>query len=370
MIGSDGTSDGATDTAVSRGAARTPVTIGFVPLIDAALLVVAREEGFAAAEGIDLALVREGSWAAIRDKLNVGLFDAAHMLAPAAAASILGVGHLKVPLVAPVALNLDGNAITVSPALARQLKERIANGPAAVTPATTAAALNHIMAERRASGQEQITIGVVFGFSCHFYQIRAWLKLGGIDPERDVRFVVIPPPLMVESLSAGLIDIFCAGAPWNRMAELAGAGAVLHTCSQIAPDSIEKLLVLRQDCERARWLPGLIRAIARAASWAGATENRPILARHLARPDYVGAPVAVIEDVLAGHTPLLFGPAATPWIRLDLEAASPSPERLRALFEMMRDAGHVPAGVEAWPALSELLRADLFAQAVAGGDGA
>ncbi len=100
----------------------TPVTVGFVPLLDAALLVAAREEGFAAAEGLDLRLAREGSWAAVRDKLNAGLFDAAHMLAPAAIASTLGVGHLKVPLKALCGLNLDGNAITVSRELAGEME--------------------------------------------------------------------------------------------------------------------------------------------------------------------------------------------------------------------------------------------------------
>lgn len=358
-----------TDNAPSRSAMRMPVTIGFVPLIDAALLVVAREEGFAAAEGIDLALVREGSWAAIRDKLNVGLFDAAHMLAPAAAASVLGIGHLKVPLFAPIALNLDGNAITVSRSLAGRLKELVGLTRGDISPLMTARAISRIVAERRTAGDDPLTFGVVFGFSCHLYQLRTWLKLGGIDPERDVRFVVIPPPLMVESLSAGLIDIFCAGAPWNRMAESAGAGFVLHTCSQIMPDCIEKLLVLRHDCESAPWLPGLIRAIARAASWAGAAENRSILARHLARPDYVGAPAAIIEGVLAGQAPLLFGPTATPWIRLDLEAVSPSPERVRLMFEMMQAAGHMQAGATAWPLMSEVLRTDLYAQALAGGGG-
>lgn len=353
----------------SRGGPLIPVTVGFVPLIDAALLIVAREEGFAAAEGIDLALVREVSWAAIRDKLNVGLFDAAHMLAPAAAASLMGIGHLKVPLIAPIALNLDGNAITVSGALAERMKQMLTSPDASMSPQVTAQALSQIVAERRASGHEPLTFGVVFGFSCHLYQLRAWLKLGGIDPDTDAHFVVIPPPLMVESLSAGLIDVFCAGAPWNRMAERAGAGFVLHTCAQIAPGSIEKLLVLRPDRDTAPWLGGLIRAIARAASWSGEVANRSILARHLARPDYVGVPVSVIEDILAGEATLLFGKAGTPWIRLDLDATVPSPERVKAMYEMMRSAGHVQPGMAAWQLAGQLLRPDLYAQALSGPGG-
>src|SRR5437016_10295805 len=94
-----------------------PLRIGFIPLVDAAALIVAVDKGFAAAEGLEVELVREVSWSNVRDKLNIGLFDAAHLLAPVAIASSLGLGHVKVPLVAPLALAVNGNAITVSPPL-------------------------------------------------------------------------------------------------------------------------------------------------------------------------------------------------------------------------------------------------------------
>src|ERR687888_506079 len=94
-----------------------PLCIGFIPLVDAAALIVAVDKGFASAEGLDVTLVREVSWSNVRDKLNIGLFDAAHLLAPVAIASSLGLGHIKVPIAAPFNLGLNGNAITVSPAL-------------------------------------------------------------------------------------------------------------------------------------------------------------------------------------------------------------------------------------------------------------
>ncbi len=96
---------------------RVPLHIGFIPLVDAAALIVAVDKGFAAGEGLDITLVREVSWSNVRDKLNTGLFDAAHLLAPVAIASRLGLGHIKEPIVAAFNLSLNGNAITVSPAL-------------------------------------------------------------------------------------------------------------------------------------------------------------------------------------------------------------------------------------------------------------
>src|ERR1700756_1817128 len=94
-----------------------PLQIGFIPLIDAVALITPVEKGFTAAEGLDVKLVREVSWSNVRDKLNIGLFDAAHILAPLPIASSLGLGHIKVPMIAPLALGVNGNAITVSPSL-------------------------------------------------------------------------------------------------------------------------------------------------------------------------------------------------------------------------------------------------------------
>jgi len=91
--------------------------IGYIPLVDAAALVVAVDKGFAADEGLDVELVREVSWSNVRDKLNIGLFDAAHLLSPVAVASSLGIGHVRVPLIAPFNLGYNGNAITVTPDL-------------------------------------------------------------------------------------------------------------------------------------------------------------------------------------------------------------------------------------------------------------
>src|SRR5215212_562421 len=106
-----------------------PICIGFIPLVDAAALIVAVDRGFTAEEGLDVTLVREVSWSNVRDKLNIGLFDAAHLLAPVAIASSLGLGHVKLPIAAPFGLGMNGNAITVSPALHAALMSEIAGDP-------------------------------------------------------------------------------------------------------------------------------------------------------------------------------------------------------------------------------------------------
>src|SRR5258707_381242 len=158
--------------------------IGFIPLADATALLVAADKGFCAAEGLDVELVREVSWSNIRDKLNIGLFDAAHLIAPVAIASSLGLGHVKVPIIAPFGLGVNGNAITVSPALYRAIKDAAAGD--LLDPMVTAKALARVVAARKAAAQEPLTFGMTFPFSTHNYHLRFWMAAGGVGPDEDV----------------------------------------------------------------------------------------------------------------------------------------------------------------------------------------
>src|SRR5947208_5437766 len=129
--------------------------VGFIPLVDAAALIVAVDKGFTAAEGLEVTLVREVSWSNVRDKLNIGLFDAAHLLAPVAIASSLGLAHVRVPIVATLNLGLNGNAITVSPALHAAITAEIEGDK--LDPMATAQALARVVGRRRKAGAEPLT---------------------------------------------------------------------------------------------------------------------------------------------------------------------------------------------------------------------
>lgn len=260
----------------------TRLRIGFIPLVDAAALIVAVECGFTAAEGLDVSLVREVSWSNVRDKLNIGLFDAAHMLSPMAIASSLGIGHLRVPLIAPFNLGLNGNAITVSEPLYAAI---LAHADGDITdPGVSARALARIAAERKTAGEHQLTFGITFPFSNHNYQTRFWMAVGGIDPDEDVSLVVLPPPYMVESLQSGQIDGYCVGAPWNSVAVGQGIGRILLFGCAIMARASEKVLAVRE-----RWadknrdtLDALLRGLARAAAFVEDAGNRADVARMVA----------------------------------------------------------------------------------------
>lgn len=275
--------------------------IGFIPLADAAALIVAVDKGFAAAEGLDVELVREVSWSNVRDKLNIGLFDAAHLLAPVAIASSLGIGHVRVPIVAPFNLGLNGNAITVAPDLLAAMSD-VADGDMG-DPLVTGRALARVVALRRARGEEPLTFGMTFPFSTHNYQLRFWMAAGGVDPDEDVRLVVLPPPYMVDSLASRHVDAFCVGAPWNSVAVDLGVGCILHFVSELLARAAEKVLAVRTQWAEANpdRLSALVRAHARAATFIEDPVNRPEAASILAAPKRIGVSAEVIRRTLDGR---------------------------------------------------------------------
>src|SRR3954453_20356024 len=278
-----------------------PLRIGVIPLVDAAALIVAVDKGFAAAEGLEVGLVREVSWSNVRDKLNIGLFDAAHLLAPVAIASSLGLGHVKVPIAAPFNLGINGNAITVSPALHAALMEEIDGDR--FDPLATAKALARVVAKRRKAGADPLTFGMTFPFSTHNYQLRFWMAAAGVDPDEDVRLGVLPPPYMVDSLANGHVDAFCVGAPWKSIAVDLGIGHILHFVSDILAHAAEKVLALRQVWadKNPDVVASLVRAAVKAAEFIEHPENRTEAARILAQPERIGVDAEVIQRTLTGR---------------------------------------------------------------------
>lgn len=346
---------------------RLTVRCGFIPLVDCALPVIAREQGFARAEGLDLVLERDVSWANIRDKVNLGHLDCAHMLAAMPIAATLGIAQVRVPVIAPLALGFNGNAITVS----RNLFARMAAmGPVRDgDPAAMAAALARVIADMRAAGDEPLTFGMVFPFSCHNYELRYWLAAGGIDPDRDIRLVVIPPPLIVDSLRAGHIQGFCVGEPWNSLAVEAGLGRIVATKSQIWRLSPEKVLGLRAEWADAHAdiLAALIRALDRAAVWASDASNHESLARILAEDRYVGAPATMIARILAGDLSLDADGThvALPDYILFRRAGNSLPSRAQALwlYSQMVRWGQIEPSPQAEALVAQVFRPDLAAPA-------
>jgi NitT/TauT family transport system ATP-binding protein len=348
---------------------RAVVRAGFIPLVDCAVLVAAAEQGFARAEGIDLVLSKEASWASIRDKVNLGHLDCAQMLAGMPLASSLGIGHVRVPTIAPFSLGLNGNAITVSLDLYRRMAE--AGGlDGGEGPAGMVQALGRVIDAGKARGDAPLTFGMVFPFSCHNYQLRYWMAAGGIDPDADVRLVVIPPPLMVESLRAGHVHGFCVGEPWNSLAVDAGLGRIVAAGSEIWRMSPEKVLGVQSSWAEAnpQALASLIRALDKAAAWCDLAENREALAALLSREGYTGVPQDVLARSLSGVVRL--GPdgairTVPDFILFHRNAANfPWVSQALWLYSQMLRWGQTAAGPETEAAARRVFRPDLYRQAL------
>lgn len=285
----------------------TPITAGFMPLFDSLLLVLAREKGFARAEGIDLHLVRESSWANIRDRAALGHFDVVQMLAPMPIAANLGLTPLAVKMVVPVVLGLGNNGITVS----ADLWERMAAEGAGsdLDARSTGEALSRVV---RAGGRK-LRFGVVHQTSSHNYELRYWLAASGIRPDRDIEVVVVPPQYLPDALAAGGIDGYCVGEPWNSYG-VAEKGArlvtVKHNIWKASPD---KVMAMRQDWAHANpgVLAGLVRAIVKAGVWAGEPAHYGEIAAIMAQPQYLAAPADVVIRALTGAFELGGGVSAT-----------------------------------------------------------
>ncbi len=277
------------------------IIAGFLPLLDSAILVAAREKGFARDEGVDLSLVRETSWANIRDRMAVGHFHAAQMLAPMPIASNLGLTPLSVPLCAPMSLGLGGNAITVSNALWRQMAA--AGADTNLEPASVGKALKKVIVERSRAGEPRLLFAVVHPHSGHNYELRYWLAACGIDPDRDMEIIIAPPPLMPDALASKRIDGYCVGEPWNTIAARSGSGRIATVKAAIWRTSPEKVLGLHRDWadENVAATHALVRALYRAAKWCGASENHLELAEILAASSYLNVSAEVLVPALTGQ---------------------------------------------------------------------
>src|SRR5262245_6839722 len=277
------------------------VRAGFIPLVDAAVLIAAADRGFAAAEGIDLELVREVSWSNIRDKLNLGHFEAAHLLAPLAIAESLGLDYAKVPLLAPIVLSHNGNSILLGNDTYFAMTS-LAEGDLD-DPAVTGAALKKLIAVRAPRSEEKICFGMTFPFSSHNYLLRFWMAASGIDPDEDVRLVVLPPPYMVDSLKSGHVHGFCVGAPWGGVGVEAGIGRIIHLGTDILATCPEKVLAVRAKWaeENGEILNGLTRAAIRATAWCANPENRAELTHLLAAPGRLNVSPDLIVRALQGR---------------------------------------------------------------------
>lgn len=269
----------------TRRLSRHSLTIGFVPMIDCGILIAAKELGLFEKHGVTVKLSREVGWATIREKLLHEELDAVHAPASLSFAMRCGINMVARPCLTAFVLSLNGSAITLS----NELWDR---------GVRDAATLRQVILEDR--GRRIYSFGAVLEFSTQNYNLRSWLRSGGIDPDRDVRIPIVPSPVIHRGLLEGHLDGYCVAEPWNSIVAQSGNGWVVATASEIDNGSTEKvLLVLEKFAEdhSAEHL-AVVAALIEASIFCEQPSNRPELVRILARPEYIDVPESLLANSL------------------------------------------------------------------------
>lgn len=267
---------------------------GYVPLVDSAPLIVAQDMRFAADEGIELNLLPQPSWSALRDLLALGHLDAAHMLSPMPAAMSLGLSGPPAQIDALMVLSANGTVVGVSSEMAQAMRAKGWQGGFADPAGTVVPML--------AAFDRPLRVGVPFPYSMHRLLFEYWTGAAAIDaPAPEI--ITTPPPLMADAVSAGELDVFCVGEPWGSVAVSAGVGELILPGGAIWAQAPEKVLAARRTwVERNdKAVAGLMRAVWRAARWLDQPENRVLAIEILVRSAHLNLPVSAVEHALTGR---------------------------------------------------------------------
>lgn len=264
------------------------IKLGFIPLTDCAPLVAAKELGLFAKYGVDVELEKQASWAVVRDKILNGELDGAHCLFSMPLSVYTGVGgkagsEMKIAMV----LNNNGQAITLSKDFCGQVGFKQVNKAAA--------------AVKTIQGRKEVTFAQTFPGGTHDIWLRYWMSAAGIN-QKSVGIITIPPPQMVANMRVDNMEGYCVGEPWNGVAAAQNIGFTHISTQDLWKNHPEKALVVnsafaandREDLKK------VMKAIIEACKWLDVMSNRSKAASWLSKPNYVNAPVQVIEARLKG----------------------------------------------------------------------
>lgn len=306
------------------GIEKPNLKLGFIKLTDIAPLVVAKEKGFFAEEGLNVTLEPQANWKVLLDGVTGGQLDGAHMLAGQVLASGAGIGARQ-KLITPFSLDINGKAVTVSNEVYGLIAPTLPKGAdGKVTHPISAAALKPVVARFKAAGKP-FKMGMVFPVSTHNYVLRYWLAAGGLNPGfylpgdtagltgAEVQLSVTPPPQMPATLEAGTINGFSVGEPWNQAAVAKKIGVPLIVDPDIAGTTGDKVFGLTDAFakQNPKTVQALLRALIRASMWLDAEggKNRAEAVKLLALPKYVGADEKVLMASMTGS--FTFAPGDT-----------------------------------------------------------
>ena len=216
---------------------KTDIRLGYVPLLDCIAILWAKHQGYFAELGLNVTLIKEASWASLRDRLAFGFLDAAHCLSAMLPAATIGTDQIGIPFQTPLVLSVNRAFISISQKLCFDLNISKQDIP------------KHSAAKIVQAIQQQYTINLahVFKHSIHHYCLKEWLALADEEIAHSLKLLTCPPPYMVETIAKHTIDGFCVGEPWNIQAEIQGHSHIIAESKDIIPEVADKVLAVTQD---------------------------------------------------------------------------------------------------------------------------
>ena len=273
-------------------------TLGFIALTDAAPLIIAKEKGFFAKHGMaEVNVVKQTSWAATRDNLELGSnrggIDGAHILSPMPlllTAGTITKTKQPLPMYTLARLNLQGQGLSVS-------KDYLANKLSIDNKEGLAKA-----AEQASQKGKKFKAAVTFPGGTHDLWMRYWLAANGINPNTGADLVVVPPPQMVANMQTGTMDTFCVGEPWNQRLVNKKLGYTAAVTGELWKNHPEKAFSMRADWvdQNPKATKALLMAVQEAQIWCEDPANLDELCDITAKDKYFKANVADIKPRLAG----------------------------------------------------------------------
>jgi nitrate/nitrite transport system substrate-binding protein len=338
--------------------AQTPevqgVKLGFIPLTDCAPLVVAKEKGLFAKHGMpEVEVVKQASWAATRDNLELGGarggIDGAHILTPMVYQLSLGIGTKGGPVPMQILSRLNANAQSISAENA--------------SPGMTVSNANAIKGKNA-------KLAMTYPGGTHDLWIRYWLAANGLDPDKDVNLMVVPPPQMVANMKVGNMDAFCVGEPWGQQLIDQKLGYTVTTTQEIWRNHPEKSLGLRKDWVDAHPAAALalLEAVQEAQIWCENPANKAELAQILSSRNWIGAPAADLLPRLKGD--IVYGDSRPghsndPMLFWNNHVGFPYKSHDKWFLAEMRRWGFFPKGVDYDKVVASVNRSDLWRKAAA-----
>ncbi|HIK05158.1 MAG TPA: ABC transporter substrate-binding protein [Trichormus sp. M33_DOE_039] len=274
----------------------TGAKLGFVPVTSCCPLIVAKAKGFFAKHGMpNVQVLRQPSWAIIRDKLMLGSgnegLDGAHLLFPMV--HLMATGEIsygrKIPMYILARMNVNGQGVSVTNAY-QDLKLGLDSSP-----------LKSVFAKKSLGG-ENVRCAVPYRRVTGDFFMRWWLAYGGIDPDKDVSLIVVPPPQMVANMRGGSMDAFCVVDPWHHRLIKQGIGYSTVTSGELWNNHPEKALGVRAEWvdKHPKAAKALLAAVLEAQMWCDRPENKAELFEILSQRQWIGIPSEFLRDRLLG----------------------------------------------------------------------